>query len=89
MNHFTAQHRLLTTTAAALFVVATAAPAMAVPIPGPPLGSGSAAGTVGVRTVTDHGTATTCPLSRVGTQLVRCDNLTGNGVEAPLWIPQA
>lgn len=29
-----------------------------------------------------------CPLARVGTQLVRCDNLTGNGVNAPLWVPE-
>lgn len=27
-----------------------------------------------------------CPLTRVGTQLVRCDNLTGHGVPAPLWV---
>lgn len=26
-----------------------------------------------------------CPLQRVGTQFVRCDNLTGNGVPAPAW----
>ena len=26
-------------------------------------------------------------LQRVGTQLVRCDNLTGNGVQAPRWMP--
>ena len=30
-----------------------------------------------------------CPLERVGTQFVRCDNLTGNGVPAPLFIPEA
>jgi hypothetical protein len=29
-----------------------------------------------------------CPLSRIGTQLVRCDNLTGGGVEAPVWVPE-
>jgi hypothetical protein len=29
-----------------------------------------------------------CPLERIGTQLVRCDNLTGAGVEAPSWIPE-
>ena len=28
-----------------------------------------------------------CPLERIGTQLVRCDNLTGAGVRAPSWIP--
>lgn len=33
-------------------------------------------------------TSTSCPLTRVGIQLVRCDNHTGNGVSAPLWIPQ-
>ena len=31
---------------------------------------------------------TDCPLERIGTQLVRCDNLTGAGVEAPFWIPE-
>ena len=30
-----------------------------------------------------------CPLERIGTQLVRCDNLTGAGVRAPSWIPKA
>ncbi len=29
-----------------------------------------------------------CPLERVGTQLVRCDDLTGNGVPAPSHIPE-
>jgi hypothetical protein len=29
-----------------------------------------------------------CPLQRIGTQLVRCDNLTGSGVRAPSWIPE-
>ncbi|MDQ0731155.1 hypothetical protein [Arthrobacter sp. B1I2] len=29
-----------------------------------------------------------CPLERIGTQLVRCDNLTGAGVAAPFWIPE-
>jgi hypothetical protein len=29
-----------------------------------------------------------CPLQRIGTQLVRCDNLTGAGVRAPCWIPE-
>lgn len=29
-----------------------------------------------------------CALERVGTQYVRCDNLTGAGVPAPLWVPQ-
>jgi hypothetical protein len=29
-----------------------------------------------------------CPLERIGTQLVRCDNLTGAGVRAPSWVPE-
>lgn len=29
-----------------------------------------------------------CPLERIGTQLIRCDNLTGAGVRAPSWIPE-
>jgi hypothetical protein len=29
-----------------------------------------------------------CLLTRIGTQLVRCDNLTGAGVPAPYWIPE-
>jgi hypothetical protein len=29
-----------------------------------------------------------CPLERVGTQLVRCDNLTGAGVAAASWVPE-
>ncbi len=33
---------------------------------------------------TDH----PCWLSRVGTQFVRCDDLTGNAAPAPGWVPQ-
>ena len=29
----------------------------------------------------------TCPLRRLGDQLVRCDDLTGAGVAAPTWTP--
>lgn len=29
-----------------------------------------------------------CFLQRVGTQYVRCDDNTGNGVPAPGWIPE-
>ena len=29
-----------------------------------------------------------CWLARVGTQFVRCDNLTGNAVPAPRWVPE-
>ena len=37
-----------------------------------------------IETATDH-----CLLERVGTQYVRCDYLTGNGVPAPAWVPEA
>ncbi|WP_173923801.1 hypothetical protein [Agromyces sp. Marseille-P2726] len=29
-----------------------------------------------------------CPLTRIDTQYVRCDDLTGAGVPAPSWIPE-
>lgn len=29
-----------------------------------------------------------CKLTRIGNQLVRCDSLTGTGVDAPSWIPE-
>jgi hypothetical protein len=58
--------------AAIVVVVSGAAPSSARPEPGPSL----------PRT-TD---ARQCTLERVGTQLVRCDDLTGNGVSAPLSV---
>jgi len=30
----------------------------------------------------------TCELQRVGTQLVRCDDLTGAGASAPTYVPE-
>ena len=39
--------------------------------------------------ITPAGHIYECPLQRLGTQFVRCDNLTGNGVAAPGWIPRA
>jgi hypothetical protein len=38
--------------------------------------------------VTPTTSARNCPLTRVGTQFVRCDNLTGAGVRAPQWVPE-
>ena len=41
--------------------------------------------------VSDEDVPTTyadCLLERIGTQLVRCDNLTGTGAAAPVWIPE-
>jgi hypothetical protein len=29
-----------------------------------------------------------CSLERIGTQYVRCDDNTGNGVPAPAWVPE-
>ena len=29
-----------------------------------------------------------CLLERIGTQYVRCDDNTGNGVPAPAWVPE-
>jgi hypothetical protein len=43
-------------------------------------------GPIVVHTIPDDGH---CTLARVGTQYVKCDNLTGNGVPAPSWIPRA
>lgn len=30
-----------------------------------------------------------CPLTRVGTQFTRCDDLTGAGVPAPSWVSES
>jgi hypothetical protein len=61
--------------AAALVVLGLgAAPSSAQQDPGPP--------------VADGGYRSGCSLQRVGTQFVRCDDLTGNGVSAPGYIPQ-
>ena len=38
-----------------------------------------------VATTTDP---SSCSPTRVGAQYVRCDDLTGNGVPAPGWVPQ-
>jgi hypothetical protein len=52
----------------------TAGPSSARPDAGEPL------------TIPDGGVQ--CLLERVGTQFVRCDVNTGNGVPAPAWIPE-
>jgi hypothetical protein len=53
-------------------LTASAGAAIARPDPGPP--------------VPPTWTSGSCALERVGTQLVRCDDLTGNGVTAPSHI---
>lgn len=63
--------------AALLLISAGALPASARPEPWPPPAAASAP-TMGQQT---------CPLTRLGAQLVRCDNLTGAGAPAPLWVP--
>lgn len=72
------QSRVVSATATALLlgaVLTTAAvPAAARPEAAPALERGS--------------TSTSCPLTRVGTQFVKCDDLTGNGVSAPGWVPE-
>ncbi|QIM21636.1 hypothetical protein G7075_11700 [Phycicoccus sp. HDW14] len=64
----------VTTSAALVALTLGPGPAAARQDPGP------AAATVG------H--TGTCSLQRVGTQYVRCDDNTGNGVPAPGWIPE-
>lgn len=73
-------HHLSTTTRRAA-VVATACglltlgalPATAIPDPGPAPARHHHSG---------------CALERVGSHLVRCDDLTGGGAQAPWWIPE-
>jgi hypothetical protein len=70
------------TTTAILIILAgsTAMPAVARPLdPDPP---------VATRKITFSDSSWRCPLLRIDRQLVRCDNLTGAGVPAPLFIPE-
>ncbi|MDJ0314601.1 hypothetical protein [Arthrobacter sp. H35-D1] len=63
--------------AAVLMAVTVPAPANARPDPG------TLEGTVTV--VTNHH----CKQTRIGTQFVRCDALTGAGTAAPSWVPES
>ena len=70
-------HRVLPAVAAALLLVgAAAAPASARPDRGE------------TRLIQVGTSPTHCLLERVGSQFVRCDDLTGNGVPAPAWVPE-
>jgi hypothetical protein len=73
--------RIATTTAILIMLAGSAAvPAMARPIdPDPP---------VATRKTTFPDSSLRCPLLRIDRQLIRCDNLTGAGVPAPLFIPE-
>ena len=77
MNRTQLLARCSAAAAAATIIAGLAAiPATARPDPGEP---------VQVRFSSDD---PNCPLNRIDTQLVRCDDLTGGGVTAPLWGPQ-
>jgi hypothetical protein len=77
MNRTQLLARCFAAAAAATIIAGLAAiPATARPDPGEP---------AQVRFSSYNGN---CPLQRIGTQLVRCDNLTGGGVTAPVWVPE-
>ena len=78
MSNHSLRHLIAPASAAALVLLIGATPAAARPDAGTPVTSAASA-----TTSTDDGR---CPLQRIGTQLVRCDNLTGNGVAAPGWV---
>ena len=65
---------LATATLTAIALGAGAGPAAARQDPGP--------------VTTRVGHVGECFLTRVGTQYMRCDNNTGNGVPAPAWVPE-
>jgi hypothetical protein len=73
--------RIATTTAILIMLAGSAAvPAAARPLdPDPPIAT---------RKITFPDSPWRCPLLRIDRQLVRCDNLTGAGVPAPLFIPE-
>lgn len=68
----------LVASAAALLAVLAATPASARPEPAP----------TPTPTVVQPADDDLCNLERVGMQFVRCDDLTGDGVPAPSYIPE-
>jgi len=72
-----ARRGIATVFAITMVAASQAAPAAARPDPGPQRTS----------TQSVH-SPPACPLERVGTQFVRCGELTGAGVPAPAWIPE-
>ena len=76
MNRTTLLARCSAAAAAATIIAGLAAiPAAARPDPGEPI-------------PIQFSSYANCPLNRIDTQLVRCDNLTGAGVVAPAYIPE-
>ena len=75
MSRHTIRQVIAPSTAAALILLLAAGPASARQEAGPATAPAS-----------DKNTSH-CSLERVGTQYVRCDNLTGNGASAPGWLP--
>ena len=75
MNRIKLVARCSAAAAAATLVAGLAVPATARPEAGDP---------IPIR----FPTYDNCELTRVGSQLTRCDNLTGGGVPAPLWVPE-
>lgn len=75
MRTTTATTATLVASVAALLAGIAAAPAAA--LPDPPQLTGYVASVDGP-----------CGLERVGTQFVRCDDLTGAGVPAPGYVPE-
>lgn len=83
MFHSQIQPRALAVTAAALFTLTLcAAPSFASQDAGPPIVPATATAT------DDDRDRDRCSIARVGDQYVACDNLTGNGVPAPAWVPE-
>ena len=78
MNHDTIAAGRATATAVvtAFLLLAASTGASARPDPGP------------ARIVSVDLSTTGCSLTRVGAQLVRCDDLTGNGVSAPAFVAE-
>ncbi|MFL4478471.1 hypothetical protein ACIPUB_09380 [Paeniglutamicibacter sp. ORCA_105] len=77
MNFLHKAPRFAGLTAALALALAGSSPALAKPDPGGPLIQGQ-------QTMDTKA----CSLERIGTQLIRCDSLTGAGARAPSWIPE-
>jgi hypothetical protein len=77
---------LAASTGAALLLPVAPLLALARPDPGSPALRSSEQTVRGLDV--DTAAQLSCPLRRVGTQLVRCDDLTGNGVSAPTTVPE-